>query len=271
MKKYFFMFGAFAFVCVAALGAWKYQVHKKLPWLNERTPASATEEMDFHTADEDSDSELSVEQVSNQVAEEVAHEEAHPIKKEEMKIKLVQAKPVKKVAAKPTPKVVAKAEFKPVVKAQKSVLSLGKGDIKHTVTKDETAWFLANVYYGKGQAFETILAANGFSDAKEIREGKEILIPNPKFHKGQSEFAAHYSELWEKRAKALKERDKQVEADKYMSHEPLPTSKVVIPTDEIRAKDSVSQFPFTEVKNPHRSTADEARKVLRQAEEHHGE
>ncbi len=252
MKKYFFMVSAFAFVCVAAFGAWKYQVHKKLPWLQERTPASATEEMDLQAADDES----LVEQVSEQVAEEIAHEQSHSAKKEDMKIKLVQAKPSKKVA------------HKPVVKSSPGTV---QASVKHVVTKDETAWFLANVYYGKGQEFTKILSANGYQSANELREGKEILIPNPQFHKGQSTFAAHYSELWEKRAKALKERDKQVEADKYMSREPLPTSKVVIPTEKIRAKDSVSQFPFTEVKDPHHSPAEAAKKVLRQAGEYQGE
>ena len=249
MKKYFFMVSAFAFVCVAAFGAWKYQVHKKLPWLQDRTPASAAEEMDLSKADDES----LVEQVSEQVAEEVA--------KEDMKIKLVQAKPSKKWAQKPVVKTTQKTE----------ALAPSKDTVKHMVTKDETAWFLANVYYGKGQEFTKILSANGYQTANELREGKEILIPSPQFHKGQSTFAAHYSELWEKRAKALKERDKQVEADKYMSREPLPTSKVVIPTEKIRAKDSVSQFPFTEVKDPHHSPAEAAKKVLRQAGEYHGE
>lgn len=264
MKKYFVIASAFAFVCVAAFGAWKYQVHKKLPWLHDRTPASATEEMDLHAADDES----LVEQVSDQVAEEVAHEEAHPVKKDDLKIKLVKSKPAK--SAHKVEKVVAKSEHKPVVKSH-TVVVASKGDVKHVVTKDETAWFLSNVYYGKGQEFEKILAANAFKSANELREGNEILIPNPKFHKGQSTFAAHYSELWDKRAKALKDRDKQVEADKYMVRKPLPTSKVVIPTDEIRSKDSVSQFPFTEVKDPHHSPAEEAKKVLRQAGDHHGE
>lgn len=249
MKKYFFMVSAFAFVGLAAFGAWKYQAHKKLPWFQDRTPASATEEMDLHAAEDES----LVEQVSEQVAEEVV--------KEDMKIKLVQAKPSKKLAQKPVVKTTQKNK----------VLAFSQDSVKHTVTKDETAWFLANVYYGRGQEFTKILSANGYQSANELREGKEILIPNPQFHKGQSTFAAHYSELWEKRAKALKERDKQVEADKYMSREPLPTSKVVIPTEKIRAKDSVSQYPFTEVKDPHHSPAEAAKKVLRQAGEYQGE
>jgi len=120
-------------------------------------------------------------------------------------------------------------------------------DIHHTVTKDETPWFLATVYYGKGNDNVKILKANHLKNPDEMSEGMDVLIPDPKYDRSQSGFAARYSDLWKKRAVALKKRNKDVSADKYLVVEPLPASKVVIPTEQIRRKDSLPTLPFTEI------------------------
>ena len=101
--------------------------------------------------------------------------------------------------------------------------------------------------------------------ATDIKEGMELKIPNPKFHKGQSNFAAHYSQTWEKRAQRLKERNKSVSADKYLIKSPMPASKVVLPTEEIRAKDKTPASAFTEVKSPRQTPAEKAKEILREA------
>lgn len=247
MKKIFLSLGFCFCVIGIAFGAWKFQVHKKLPWFHSRTPASV-EEVTVD-ADKTEDPVEQAEQAEHSPKAEPEPQEApKPQAKEEFKIKLQKLEKVQKHEK------IAVAKSKPpehhVVPA---------GTVTHTITKDETAWFLSSVYYGKGKEFDKILAANGFKNPADLKEGLEIQIPSPKFHKGQSGFAAHYSQLWDKRAKALKERNKDVEADKYLTQAPIPSSKVVIPTAKIRAKDKTPQFPFTEVKGD------------RQSHEQHGE
>ena len=229
MKKYLLYSVSFLFVAGAAFGVWKFEVYKKLPMFKDRVPASVQE-----TAPSEFDES----------------EFADKEKADDFKIKL-EKKPTDKVKV----ATVKKSKSKPEVKDM----------VKHVVTQDETAWFLANVYYGKGPQFEDILAANEMKDAKEIKEGMEIYIPNPKFHKGQTDFAARYTQVWEKRAEALKARNKSVDANHSMLKSPMPASKVVLPTEKIRAKDTTPSFPFTEVKNPHKSPAEMAKEVLREA------
>lgn len=110
--------------------------------------------------------------------------------------------------------------------------------VKHIVLEDETAWFLAHVYYGSGKQYPKLLAANKLSRPEEIKEGMEIQIESPKYFKEQSDFSKRYADLWQVRQKALG----------LKNGSPLPNAKVVISTETIRNQDSLPQLPFTEVR-----------------------
>jgi len=112
--------------------------------------------------------------------------------------------------------------------------------ITHVVLEDETAWFLASVYYGNGTSFPKLLTSNHLTRPEDMKVGMEIRVEEPKFHKEQASFAARYAKLWEGRQKAL--------GLKIGSS--LPNAKVVIPTETIRSQDSLQKLPFTEVQNP---------------------
>jgi hypothetical protein len=264
VKKYFILSGAFLFVAGAAWGVWKFEVYKKFPELRNRFPASVEQGQEM--ADQSVEPEIKIEEKSEKNEGEAQSEFKVKLQKVEQKLHVVKSKPpiepmVKKSAA---VDIYQKSHQTAEVKVAKSQVE-DKNSVKHMVTKDETAWFLANVYYGKGQKYQDILAANGFSDPQEVKEGREIIIPNPKYHKGQEDFAARYSQVWEKRAQALKERNKSVDAAQYLIKAPMPSSKVVLPTDKIRAKDKTSNDPFTEVRSPHKSPSEMAKEVLRQS------
>jgi hypothetical protein len=111
--------------------------------------------------------------------------------------------------------------------------------VTHVVLEDETAWFIASVYYGNGAQYPKLLASNHLTRPEEMKEGLEIRIENPKFFKEQSDFSARYAKLWEGRQKALGLKTSQA----------LPNTKVVIPTESIRNQDNTPKLPFTEVRS----------------------
>jgi hypothetical protein len=125
--------------------------------------------------------------------------------------------------------------------------------ITHKVVEAETPWFLAQVYYGSGAQYTKLLKSNGWTRPEEMKEGMEIRIEDPKHFNTQANFSNRYSNLWEKRAKAL-----GLKVDNR-----LPASKVVIPTQQIRNKDNTPKLPFTEVKDSGRSAAEMAHEELR--------
>jgi len=49
---------------------------------------------------------------------------------------------------------------------------------KHTVSKGETLWSIAQNYYGDGFAWVDIATENKLTDASIIKEGQELIIPN---------------------------------------------------------------------------------------------
>ncbi|MEZ0392620.1 MAG: LysM peptidoglycan-binding domain-containing protein [Pseudobdellovibrionaceae bacterium] len=137
--------------------------------------------------------------------------------------------------------------------------------VKHVVLEDETAWFIAQVYYGNGTQFTKLLSANKLSRPEDMKEGMEILIEDPKFSQEQNQFAERYTKLWAARQKALG----------LTTGESLPSSKVVIPTQKILNQDNTPKLPFTEVRDPAQSTADlanhELHKGTRSSEVHEKE
>lgn len=125
-------------------------------------------------------------------------------------------------------------------------------EISHKVGKDETAWFLAHVFYGKGAEYTKILAANGLKSADDLVTGKEIKIVNPVHHPEQATFTDRYTKLWEKREKELAAK-KSLEGS---------ATQVVVPSKKIVQAQSVSDLPFTEVKDPEKSPVDKAKAEL---------
>jgi len=124
--------------------------------------------------------------------------------------------------------------------------------VTHLVLEDETAWFLAHVYYGSGPQFTKLLSANQLTRAEDMKTGMEIRIEDPKFSKDQTQFNERYNKLWAQRQKALG----------LTKGNELPSSKVVIPTENILHKDKSPQLPFSELKDPTRSAAEMAKEEL---------
>ncbi len=120
--------------------------------------------------------------------------------------------------------------------------------VTHVVTEDETAWFLATLYYGQGNEFQKLLAANGLKRPGDLREGMELRILNPKYSKRNPGFAQRYADLWEKRQKALG----------LATTGGLPASKVVLPTEKIRQQDSTTLRDLANEKSSPTSPHDEA-------------
>jgi hypothetical protein len=117
--------------------------------------------------------------------------------------------------------------------------ALGPHVVTHVVLEDETAWFIASVYYGHGSQFPKLLASNHLTRPEEMKEGMEIRIEEPKYFKEQADFSARYAKLWETRQKALGLKTAGA----------LPNAKVVIPTESIRNQDNTPKLPFTEVRS----------------------
>lgn len=72
----------------------------------------------------------------------------------------------------------------------------------HTMTKDETLWFLATVYYGNGSQYKKILSANHLTNV-EVDPGTVLNIPNPKFKPSMLNFTARYKKLYKIRQLSL--------------------------------------------------------------------
>lgn len=255
-------------------GAWKFQIYKKLPWTQSRTPSSQDKVMA-----EDSMGGVA-EEVHSTAPEEDSAEKEDSV---DFKVKLHKIEKVEVVKSKPpqessvhqkdspvkNKKVESPATQEKIVVTKKSSTS---SEETHTVGKDETVWFLATVYYGKGQEFEKILAANKMRKSEDLKEGMVIKIPSPKYSKEQSDFEAHYAELWEKRAKALKAKEEaRIPVVKPAEKVSEPSSRVMIPTEKIRAKDKTPHNPFVDVAKPADSPANKAREALNPPKEAHGE
>ncbi len=62
----------------------------------------------------------------------------------------------------------------------------------HKVTGDETLWFIAQVYYKKGENYKKIMAANGLKTPESVKQGAMLVIPNPLFSNHAKDFQARY-------------------------------------------------------------------------------
>jgi hypothetical protein len=110
--------------------------------------------------------------------------------------------------------------------------------VTHVVQEDETAWFLASVYYGNGNAYTKILETNKLVRPEDVKVGMSIQIQDPKYFKEQIDFSNRYAKLWEVRQKALG----------LQTGTHLPKTLVVIPTETIRSRDTLEKLPAIEVR-----------------------
>lgn len=65
----------------------------------------------------------------------------------------------------------------------------------HEIRSDETLWFLAEVYYGRGDFYEKIMAANHVKADTKLEKGQRVLIPAPIFHPGSKEFEERFEKM----------------------------------------------------------------------------
>lgn len=125
---------------------------------------------------------------------------------------------------------------------------------EYTVLKDETAWFLSTVFYGKGQEYPRILSSNGLEKPEQIKEGMVLKIEGAQFWSTQAGFQERYADLLAKRSEALeKKKNAANDEDHKENRTPASTNvghaegEVMIPVQKIRGKDSVSSLPFSSV------------------------
>ncbi len=124
--------------------------------------------------------------------------------------------------------------------------------VTHKITEDETAWFLASLYYGNGNQYQKLLQTNHVNRPEDLKEGMKIQVSNPKYNPEDPQFKERYTKLWQARQKALG----------LTEGHSLPNSKVVIATEKIRQHDRLTQLHFNEAKNPQKSAAELAREEL---------
>lgn len=139
------------------------------------------------------------------------------------------------------------------------------GSFEYTVLKDETAWFLSHVFYGKGQEFHKILDSNGLSKPEQIKEGMTLKIEGALFAKTHVGFAERYTDLWEKRSAALEKKSADINGGEYRDRAPANTQverDSVVPVQHIRSKDSVSSLPFSQPVDHKVSPSDQAKDEL---------
>ncbi len=75
--------------------------------------------------------------------------------------------------------------------------------VRHIVLEDETAWFLAELYYGKGSDYKKILKENGFSRPNEVVVGQVLKIKYPNYDPEDVAFNERIKILKKKRLQAL--------------------------------------------------------------------
>ncbi len=75
--------------------------------------------------------------------------------------------------------------------------------VYHEFKKNETAWFMAQIYFGTGSRYTEILAANDLSSPNQLVVGKKYLIKDPKFSPDSSGFQERFSRINHNRELAL--------------------------------------------------------------------
>lgn len=74
-------------------------------------------------------------------------------------------------------------------------VSWASAEAVHHVEGNETAWFIAQIYYAKGNSYPQILEANHLKTAEEIHPGMDLKIPQPKFDVQTSSFKERLAQM----------------------------------------------------------------------------
>lgn len=157
------------------------------------------------------------------------------------------------------------------------ISSLGFADdikmIKHKVQSHETAWFLSQVFFGHGSHYKELLAMNDLKTPDELKYGKEIIVMKPKFHPGQKDFAARYNQIKEERSEKLYRHKKPATYESHYNAKEVkhrgvasevstPVKTVEVPEKSVSEAKAKAELPFTSVKDPRKTPADQAREEL---------
>ncbi len=81
-------------------------------------------------------------------------------------------------------------------------------DVEHVLKKGETVWFLAQLYYGKGEHFEKILKASQVELAA-VHVGQMLKIPDATYSPQSSDFEKRFQNLWAERQQKLEAKQKR--------------------------------------------------------------
>lgn len=80
-----------------------------------------------------------------------------------------------------------------------SRLGFAGEEVIHIVEKDETAWFLAQLYLGSGPRYPEILKFNHMNSPEEVQPGVKLRIDGAKFFPHQANFKGRYQRLESRR------------------------------------------------------------------------
>jgi hypothetical protein len=113
-----------------------------------------------------------------------------------------QAENKMKVTLKSAPEKVTKTAKKEKAK----IPARHSTDVFHVVKDNETVWFIAEIYYGKGLDFEKILSANNMKSSTELKTGEKIVVPEPRYLPDHTGFKQRYESLAKARERKLAEK-----------------------------------------------------------------
>lgn len=96
---------------------------------------------------------------------------------------------------------------------------------QHQLKKEETLWFLAQVYYGNGNEYSKILSASGISSLDKVKKGALLTIPQPKYSPSDSNFKQRYAAVMKKRNYLLSLKMNQNEILENNNRSPASTKE----------------------------------------------
>jgi len=79
----------------------------------------------------------------------------------------------------------------------------GERPVVHKFSGDETLWFVAQLYYIKGENFKKLMLSNGIQDPNKVADGTYLYIPDPVHNPFKKNLSERYSMLHEVREQKL--------------------------------------------------------------------
>jgi len=104
--------------------------------------------------------------------------------------------------------------------------------VTHEFTGDETLWFVAQLYYIKGENYKKIMAANGIQDPHSVKKGTMLVIPDPVHNPHQKDLSARYKMLHEIRTEKLAGHNKHNVAPTAVESENVERTVASSPSTE---------------------------------------